>query len=432
MARILNVTNHGIHEWNLVLGLPDTGGQNVYVNELSNALAHMGNIVTIANRGGYRHPVTNELRQGIFRKNNYQELVFIQDHYPHFVEKEYINPYIPYLAEDLYQRLPQPPDIIISHFWDGLKVAHLFNTHYGLPHYWVPHELAAMKAQNIKENQLHKHFIQGRLDIVKEILPKISGVISTSKLITESLQKDYNYNTDITLTPCINTTRFAPKKPKNNDAIWDFLSQENPSNKTKIQTSLKILEISRTDFTKRKDFIVQVFKMIAEQYPDTILIMNVDNNAEGNSIKELITSLNLQECVVTIDPSELPQTGHHSDRIPKLFNMADIYVSASIMEGFGMAVQEAAATKTAIIGSNKIPCLTEVLAVNPEKRDQYTIGKGGIVAEKDNFNAFVNGLIELVKNKNLRNTLAENAYNIVIPEYTWFNKVHTLTKQLGI
>jgi hypothetical protein len=32
---ILMITNHGIHEWDPQPGLPDTGGQNLYVNQLS-------------------------------------------------------------------------------------------------------------------------------------------------------------------------------------------------------------------------------------------------------------------------------------------------------------------------------------------------------------------------------------------------------------
>jgi hypothetical protein len=34
-THVLQITNHGVHEWSVVPGLPDTGGQNVYVNQFT-------------------------------------------------------------------------------------------------------------------------------------------------------------------------------------------------------------------------------------------------------------------------------------------------------------------------------------------------------------------------------------------------------------
>ena len=45
------ITNHGVHQWEVIPGLPDTGGQNVFVNQFSAALAEMGFRITIVNRG---------------------------------------------------------------------------------------------------------------------------------------------------------------------------------------------------------------------------------------------------------------------------------------------------------------------------------------------------------------------------------------------
>jgi hypothetical protein len=45
------ITNHGIHQWQVVPGLPDTGGQNVFVNQFTAALVKLGFRITIINRG---------------------------------------------------------------------------------------------------------------------------------------------------------------------------------------------------------------------------------------------------------------------------------------------------------------------------------------------------------------------------------------------
>ena len=41
-THVLMITNHGVHEWEVTPGLPDTGGQNVYVNEFTAALIAAG------------------------------------------------------------------------------------------------------------------------------------------------------------------------------------------------------------------------------------------------------------------------------------------------------------------------------------------------------------------------------------------------------
>ena len=63
-THVLMITNHGVHEWDVIPGLPDTGGQNVYVNQFTEALIAQGFVVTIVNRGGYTHPETGIPQRG--------------------------------------------------------------------------------------------------------------------------------------------------------------------------------------------------------------------------------------------------------------------------------------------------------------------------------------------------------------------------------
>jgi hypothetical protein len=53
---VLMLTTHGVHQWDVVPGLTDTGGQNIFVNQFTEELVHQGYRVTVANRGGYLHP----------------------------------------------------------------------------------------------------------------------------------------------------------------------------------------------------------------------------------------------------------------------------------------------------------------------------------------------------------------------------------------
>ena len=60
---VLMITNHGVHQWQVIPGLPDTGGQNVFVNRFTDDLARLGFKVTIVNRGGYPLLTTGHLKE---------------------------------------------------------------------------------------------------------------------------------------------------------------------------------------------------------------------------------------------------------------------------------------------------------------------------------------------------------------------------------
>jgi len=85
---ILMLTIHGVHEWKVVPGLQDTGGQNVFVNQFSSALEKFGYKITIVNRGGYSHPRTGEEQKGLHYKDKYQRILYLDDGLNQFVRRE--------------------------------------------------------------------------------------------------------------------------------------------------------------------------------------------------------------------------------------------------------------------------------------------------------------------------------------------------------
>ncbi|HKZ24228.1 MAG TPA: hypothetical protein VJ398_00375, partial [Acidimicrobiia bacterium] len=82
---VLMLTNHGVHEWKVVPGLPDTGGQNVYVIHFTEALVAQGYRVTIVNRGGYAHPTTGEPQMGVrYHPSGHSRILYLEDGVPEF------------------------------------------------------------------------------------------------------------------------------------------------------------------------------------------------------------------------------------------------------------------------------------------------------------------------------------------------------------
>lgn len=143
---VINITNHGIHYWTLTPGLPDTGGQNVFVNYLTGALAKLGFKVTIINRGGYIHPATGEEREGLDYLDENRRIFFLEDSVREFVRKEDMHERLPELSENLLRFLEDDPsddDLILSHYWDAGVLGCMLDGKLPqrLPHIWFPHTL---------------------------------------------------------------------------------------------------------------------------------------------------------------------------------------------------------------------------------------------------------------------------------------------------
>jgi glycosyltransferase involved in cell wall biosynthesis len=101
---------------------------------------------------------------------------------------------------------------------------------------------------------------------------------------------------------------------------------------------------------KRKDLLLDAFARIAGDHDDSYLFIGGGpENEVFASLRERIESdaaLRGRAFVTGFIPEE---------QIGPIFSAADIYASASEMEGFGMSVSQAAAAETAVISSDLIP-----------------------------------------------------------------------------
>ncbi|MEA3342092.1 MAG: glycosyltransferase, partial [Chloroflexota bacterium] len=172
---VLMITNHGVHQWRVIPGLPDTGGQNVFVNQFTEELARLGFCVTIANRGGYPHPTTGEQRKGLCYKDEHQRILYLEDGWSEFVRKEDMDARIPSLAESLAGFLDgegMKVNLILSHYWDGAEIGMLYNR--TLPqrvkHIWIPHSLGDIKKRNVSPERWAELRIAERIAIEQSLI----------------------------------------------------------------------------------------------------------------------------------------------------------------------------------------------------------------------------------------------------------------------
>lgn len=440
-THILMITNHGVHEWKVVPGMPDTGGQNVYVNQFTEALVAQGYRVTIANRGGYPHPATNKLQTGtVYHPSGFARIVYVEDGRAEFVRKEDMNEQLPALAEDLRRKLladGDTYDLIISHYWDAGKLGVLLNESNvtRVPHVWIPHSLGALKKRNMDPSTWANLRIDERIAHEMELLKSLDGGVATSSAIRDTFKDDYGYDARYFLPPCVDEGRYRPRSAGELESIWEFLATESRLSVAQLKKRKFITEISRTDKTKRKDVLIKAFAQVKQQVPEAFLLVAVDPHAKAlhDELQGLINELGLRDDVIVL--------GSIWDVLPLLYAATDVYCTPSVMEGFGMSAQEAAATGKPVVSSNLVPFVCEyLLGENPERvsvdgpggAQELTWGEAAVVVPADFVEGFAAALTKLVQDDEARRRMGARALDITIPYFTWRHLTETLLSDLGV
>jgi glycosyltransferase involved in cell wall biosynthesis len=434
------ITNHGMHEWKVVPGLPDTGGQNVYVNQFTDALVEQGYRVTIVNRGGYVHPVTGQMQTGVrWHPSGHARIVYLEDGRAEFVRKEDMDEQLPKLAEDLRAKLDAESDtfdLIISHYWDAGKLGTLVNTGaQRLPHVWVPHSLGALKKRNMDPSTWADLRIDERIANEQALLQIIDGGVATSSAIRDSFRDDYGVEAKYFLPPCVEPDRIRPLPAGDLGPTWQFLAEQSGLSVSDLQRRKIIMEVSRTDKTKRKDVLIKAFARVHQDVPEALLVVSIDDRTPAlhEALRGLIRELRLEKDIVVL--------GSVWAQLPGLYNVTSVYCTPSVMEGFGMSAQEAAATARPVVASHLVPFVCEYLV--GEKPDKVTVtdngeshelllGQAGMVVPADYVAGFAVALTRLLRDDDLRQRMGRRALDITIPYFTWHSRSKDLLDDLGV
>lgn len=427
---ILLITNHGCHA-PAVRVTVDTGGQNIYINHLSRALIRSGYKITIINRGGFPHPVTGEKQAGITYYHQvwgetgaYCRIIYLEDGIDQFIPKEKLTvnnlekekdfffevaPEIEFNLEDIY--------FISSHYWDGgilgiLLTEEMKRKGISVPaHVWTPHSLGILKKERYRDaprETIESFRFPYRIAQEEKCIAQTDGVVSTSREIGKTLKKYKSQPKHIFwLPPAVDTELFYPREvdqcPLGIEVLKETLGRTKEETYQLVQERVVFLEISRTAKTKQKELVLTAFSQIKNR-EQALLIMNIDPNSPLHpEIMKTYENLPYSDNIVLIDRFLA------EEEVVELFSLADVFVTASQMEGWGMAVQEGAASRCAIISSPYVPFVTEVLK---EK---------AIVVENNSPASYREKIDLLIEQPQLREELAEAAYQMLTTKYSWLN-----------
>ncbi len=490
---MVNVSPQGFHERDkrLVLGLTDTGGQDKFIEDMALVSAQLGFQVINVNRGGPKHPKLGDVREGMHYGADGVDLLFISDGNPNFVRKEDMfdevhvdrsSDYLETLEAAVIEKGPcsllagslllqlrreNHPVALIGHYADGGETIRLMTGMMeaeGIPvprvvH--IPHSTGLLKKARLEadgEPVDEKLRIPHREHTERLVYSTANVLLSTSADMTASMEDQYGATVHGTVLIGVQTDRFHPREAgveRNDpryDRIWQDLSEASGRPVEELQAAQLVLEYSRTAPAKDKATTIRAFAESCKSADrERILVINVADPKELKSddekadaamaperhhaemLRNLVKELGVERNVV------MRHAFKNSD-CAQLCQLADLYISSAILEPWGMAVQEAAASGLPIVASTAVAIADELLVGTQRETietDSGTLilGPAAMMFPPGNHRVAAEALNRLLneEGKELKQTLAKGAYNAVIPACTWEGILKRLwTEHLGV
>jgi len=225
-------------------------------------------------------------------------------------------------------------------------------------HVWTPHSLGDLKSLNYRskpfEVRRELKFCERR-DHERVVCDWTRAFAATSGEIASHLVSHYGVDAEsiFYFPPCVDRTLFRAYSGEEREGTYRYLSRVSGVPAGTLERSRIVFETSRMDRTKRKDVLLEAFALVAARVPDVYLFVG---GGPQNAVFEELSSLR----------DSLPGLGGRAfltgflpdEEMYPLFSIADVFVTPSEMEGFGMSASQAAAAGTALVSSDLVPFAT--------------------------------------------------------------------------
>jgi mannosylfructose-phosphate synthase len=396
---IAMLSTHGYFDPKPLLGETDTGGQVLYVLELSKALSRKGIKVDIFTRWFDRD------RRQVDPLPGYPDVRVIR--IPagpwEFVVKEEIYDLLPELTENLSAYIRKNKlnyDLFHGHYVDAgivtMDLARIFNK----PAFFTAHSLGAWKRErmdgDMKEMERQFNF-NHRISEEKRIYATLNGHTVTSQLQLEKLRALYGYhgeNVEI-IPPGVNIHKFKPLAPGELPRKTDLPEKY-------------IFCLSRVDSNKGYDLLLNAFARVCEKIDDVYLVTGGGSANPQPREQEVLDMMHRIMKEKGIE-NKIVFVGHVEEHLMvPYYQNARFFVMPSIFEPFGMTAQEAMASGIPVIAS-RFGGINTVL----------THEKDGLLIDPKNEDEFTSSMIRLLEDIAYRDQLGKAASILVHRNFSW-------------
>jgi mannosylfructose-phosphate synthase len=331
LPRICMISTHGYVAATPPLGAADTGGQVVYVLELSKKLADLGYQVDIWTRRFEDQPVCDVI-------NDRVRVLRVPCGGRDFIEKEYLYRKLPEWGTNFLRFVRDhnlPYAFINSHYWDAGVAGANVAKHLGIPHIHTPHSLGSWKQKQMatdfpgQEAEMEQQYnFSDRIRHEQIIYNEADLVIATTPVQTDMLIEDYAVSKGRLrmIPPGYDDNRFFPMSEASRAVVRERLGFKGPT----------ILALGRLAENKGYDLLIRGFKLVAERHDNAVLHLAVGGEDQDGheasllrELKDITAELGLTQQVVF--------GGFISDEdLPDYYRAADCFVLSSRYEPFGM------------------------------------------------------------------------------------------------
>jgi mannosylfructose-phosphate synthase len=396
---IAMLSTHGYFDPIPLLGETDTGGQVLYVLELSKALAKKGVKVDIYTRW-FDH---NRMQINPLKDCPDVRVIRIPAGPWEFVIKEEIYKLLPVLTENLISFINENKleyDLFHGHYVDAGIVTIEMEKIFRKPAFFTAHSLGAWKRERMDgdPSEMEKLFhFNHRISEELRIFRTLRGHTVTSPLQLEKLRELYDYRGDNVeiIPPGVNIHKFKPLPPGD------------PRRKTGLPENY-IFCLSRVDSNKGYDLLLNAFARVCEEVDDIYLVTgggSAHPQPREQEVLDMMRRIMMEKHIA----EKIFFVGHVEEKLMvSYYQNARFFVMPSIFEPFGMTVQEAMASGIPVIAS-RFGGINTVL----------THEKDGLLIDPKNEDEFATSMIRLLKDKSYRDRLGIAASDLVRHNYSW-------------
>jgi len=398
--RIMMISTHGYVSGSPEFGKPDTGGQVVYLLELSHCLARMGYRVDILTRRFENQPARETLSDRV-------RILRFPCGGKEFIPKEVLCYSIPEWVNHARRFIASKKlryAFINSHYWDAGLAGQSLAHHLEIPHIHTPHSIGAWKRENMDgdpEVLEEKYNFRHRIREEKIIYDECDALVATTPQQRDILmggEYDVPQKKIHVIPPGYDDTRFFPVSMATRQALKQELDVEGRI----------VLALGRMAKNKGYDLLLRAMPTVFARVDDVRLLLAVgsteptpDETEQIDQLRHLADELGIRDRVLFRD--YIPD-----DFLADYYRAADVFALSSRYEPFGMTAIEAMACGT-----------PTVVTTEGGLWEQITWGQEAIYANPFDPESFGHAMAAILMHPRISRQLAKFGSQKARARFTW-------------
>jgi mannosylfructose-phosphate synthase len=411
-ARVIMISTHGYVSAFPEFGKPDTGGQVVYVLELSKCLARMGYQVDILTRQFEDQRPWEHVAPRV-------RILRFPCGGDRFIPKETLCEHIPEWVENA-KRYLETKDLeyalINSHYWDAGLAGQALAHYLRVPHIHTPHSIGVWKRDNMDGDpaELERRYnFRHRIREEKVVYDECDVVVATTppqrEILLES-EYDVPRGKIRVIPPGYDDMRFFPVSRASRQTIKRDLGL----------TGRVVLSLGRMAKNKGYDLLLRAIPTVFERIEDARLLLAVGSTEPSDDEREQIGELKRLAEELAIADRVLFRDFIPDEVLADYYRAADVFALSSRYEPFGMTAVEAMACGT-----------PTVITTEGGLWEQVTWGLEAIYANPFDPQAFGHAITSALEHRRVADQLAKYGSQKARARFTWTGIAQQLLRSLG-